>query len=92
VAYQGAVKKGGNVPLGLFLGRLHSGCPCLSLPCFSYKNRGRESRKKKREGRGPEKKGKSREENKKLKERKKIKNRGRKEGKQEKRKKNNKEE
>jgi hypothetical protein len=47
VAYQGAVKKGGNVPLGLFLGRLHSGCPCLSLPCFSYKNRGRESRKKK---------------------------------------------
>jgi hypothetical protein len=45
VAYHEAVKKGGNVPLGLLLGRLHSGRPYLSLPCFSYEYRGRESKK-----------------------------------------------
>jgi hypothetical protein len=35
VTYHGAVKKEGNVPLRLLLGRLHSGRPYLSLPCFS---------------------------------------------------------
>jgi hypothetical protein len=40
MAYHEAVKKGQNVPLGLFLGRRHSGRLCLALPCFSYKYRG----------------------------------------------------
>jgi hypothetical protein len=52
VAYHGTVKKGGNVPLGSFLGRLHSGRPYLSLHYFSYKNRGKESKKR---GRGEHK-------------------------------------
>jgi len=49
------------VPFWQFLGRLHSGRPCLSLPCFPINTRGREQKKKKKEERrGSEKREKGR--------------------------------
>jgi len=55
VTYHGAVKKEGNVPLRLLLGRLHSGRPYLSLPCFSCTGEerakiGTEKRKREKKG------------------------------------------
>ena len=55
MTYHGAVKKEGNVPLRLLLGRLHSGRPYLSLPCFSCTGEerakiGTEKRKREKKG------------------------------------------
>jgi hypothetical protein len=61
-------KKQGDVPLWQFLGRLHSGHPCLSLPCFSYKYRGEalktEGKRKEGEVGGTERKNKKKRKNK----------------------------
>jgi hypothetical protein len=47
VAYHGAVKKQRvRAPLAVFLGRLHSGRPCLSPLYFTYKYIGGEHKRR----------------------------------------------